>query len=77
MVLRNTYEDPRRADAYNELELGGTCDLVFRNLPGLLERHVQGARELDFGCGTGRPPAFPPSLEVKCAGAAVSGSHKA
>ena len=58
MALRNTYEDQCRADAYNELELGGTYDLVFRNLPGLLEKHVRGTRALDFGCGTGRSTRF-------------------
>lgn len=58
MELKNTYQDSRRAAAYDELELGGTYDLVFRNLPGLYEQHVQGSRALDFGCGTGRSTRF-------------------
>ena len=51
MGFQNTYEDPRRAAAYDELGLRGTYDLVFRNLPGLLRGHVQGRRAVDFGLG--------------------------
>lgn len=58
MTLRNSYEDSRRAAAYNELQLGGTYDLVFRNLPGLLDKYVVGKRAVDFGCGTGRSTRF-------------------
>ena len=58
MEFCNTYEDPCRATAYNELELGGTYDLVFRNLPGLLAQQVKGKRAVDFGCGTGRSTRF-------------------
>ncbi len=58
MEFRNTYEESRRAAAYDELGLGGTYDLVFRNLPGLLQQHVKGRRAVDFGCGTGRSTRF-------------------
>jgi SAM-dependent methyltransferase len=58
MEFINTYEESRRAAAYDELGLGGTYDLVFRNLPDLLEQHVKGRRALDFGCGTGRSTRF-------------------
>jgi SAM-dependent methyltransferase len=58
MEFRNTYEDPRRAAAYNELELGGTYYLVFHHLPSLLAQHVKGRRAVDFGCGTGRSTRF-------------------
>jgi len=72
MILSNTYEDPRRATAYNELELGGTYDLVFRNLPRLLKRHVNGTRALDFGCGTGRSARFLQSLGFTTTGLDIS-----
>ena len=72
MEFRNTYEDSRRAAAYNELELGGTYDLVFRNLPGLLERQVKGTRALDFGCGTGRSARFLQKLGFDITGLDIS-----
>jgi SAM-dependent methyltransferase len=58
MEFRNTYEDPRRAAAYSELELGGTYYLAFRDLPSLLCDHISGRRAVDFGCGTGRSTRF-------------------
>jgi ubiquinone/menaquinone biosynthesis C-methylase UbiE len=57
MEFLNTYEEPCRAAAYDELDLSGTYDLVFRNLPELLH-HARGKRALDFGCGTGRSTRF-------------------
>lgn len=54
MAFRNSYEDARRAAAYDELEFGGTYHLAFRDLPDLLRSHVKGERAVDFGCGTGR-----------------------
>ncbi len=54
MEFRNSYEDARRAAAYDELEFGGTYHLAFRDLPDLLRAHVAGDRAVDFGCGTGR-----------------------
>lgn len=58
MEFHNTYEDRLRAAAYDELELGGTYLLAFRDLPKLFEAHVSGRRALDFGCGTGRSSRF-------------------
>ena len=46
--FRNTYEEARRAAAYDELELGGTYHLVFRDLPGLLSECVTGRQAVDF-----------------------------
>jgi SAM-dependent methyltransferase len=54
MTFRNVYEDAARADAYSRLEFPGTYFLAFRDLPSLVERHVNGRRAVDFGCGTGR-----------------------
>ena len=72
MEFRNTYEDPDRAAAYDELELGGTYDLVFGNLPGLLQRHVKGRRAVDFGCGTGRSTRFLQRLGFSTTGLDIS-----
>jgi SAM-dependent methyltransferase len=72
MEFHNTYEDRRRAAAYDELGLGGTYDLVFRNLPALLQRHVGGGRALDFGCGTGRSTRFLQRLGFRTRGIDIS-----
>jgi SAM-dependent methyltransferase len=72
MELYNTYEDSCRAAAYDELELDGTYDLVFRNLPDLYKRHVNGARALDFGCGTGRSTRFLQALGFTTNGVDIS-----
>jgi SAM-dependent methyltransferase len=72
MDFHNTYEDTRRASAYDELELGGTYDLVFRNLPGLLREHVSGRQALDFGCGTGRSTRFLQQLGFRTVGLDIS-----
>jgi SAM-dependent methyltransferase len=72
MEFRNTYEDPRRAAAYDELELGNTYDLVFRNLPTLLSGHVLGTRALDFGCGTGRSARFLKALGLEVVGVDIA-----
>jgi SAM-dependent methyltransferase len=53
MTFRNVYDDAARADAYSRLEFPGTYFLAFRDL-SLVERHVNGRRAVDFGCGTGR-----------------------
>jgi SAM-dependent methyltransferase len=58
MEFHNTYEDPRRAAAYSELEFGGTYHLAFRDLPRLLRDHIFGQPAVDFGCGTGRSSRF-------------------
>lgn len=58
MEFRNTYEDRQRAEAYDQLELGGTYDVIFRRLPSILREHVVGCRAVDFGCGTGRTARF-------------------
>jgi SAM-dependent methyltransferase len=72
MNFHNTYEDTRRASAYDELELGGTYDLVFRNLPGLLREHVSGKQAVDFGCGTGRSTRFLQQLGFRTVGLDIS-----
>ena len=72
MAFRNSYADRGRAAAYDQLELGGTYDLVFRNLPELLKRHAEGARAVDFGCGTGRSTRFLQELGFTTTGIDIS-----
>jgi len=58
MDFKNDYADPRRAAAYGELKYPDTYYLAFRDVPGLISKHVTGNRALDFGCGTGRSTRF-------------------
>ena len=54
----NVYDDDERADSYADLEFPGTYWLAYRDIPALIQAHVQGTRALDFGCGTGRSTRF-------------------
>jgi len=72
MGFQNTYEDTTRASAYDELGLGGTYHLVFRELPILLREHIRGNRAVDFGCGTGRTARFLSSLGFRTVGLDIS-----
>lgn len=60
--FHNTYEDSRRAHAYDQLEWGGTYLLVYTTLPRLLNTYARGRRALDCGCGTGRSTRLLKSL---------------
>jgi SAM-dependent methyltransferase len=72
MDFWNSYEDNRRAQAYDELGYGGTYLLVFKTLPDLLSRFASGKRALDFGCGTGRTARFLKGLGFDTAGIDIS-----
>lgn len=72
MTFLNTYEEPQRAAAYDELALGNTYGLAFHNLPPLFDRHVRGVRALDFGCGTGRSARFLKALGFSVVGVDIS-----
>jgi len=72
MELHNTYEDACRAAAYDQLELGGTYHLAFRDLPALLSEHVVGDRAVDFGCGTGRSTRLLQALGFRTTGLDIS-----
>ena len=72
MEFENTYEDARRAAAYDELEFGGTYHLAFRDLPRTLAEHIDGSRALDFGCGTGRSTRFLQELGFATVGLDIS-----
>lgn len=58
MNFTNVYEDPRRAEAYANLEFPGTYYLAYRDLPEIIVEHVRGRKALDFGCGAGRSTRF-------------------
>lgn len=68
----NVYGDAERAKAYADPGFPGTYYLGFRDLPGLVERHVQGTMALDFGCGTGRSTRFLRSLGFDVVGVDIS-----
>ncbi len=68
----NTYDDQARADAYATLEFPGTYHLAFRDLPGIIARHVSGRSALDFGCGAGRSTRFLGELGYEATGIDIS-----
>lgn len=72
MSFTNVYDDARRAEAYATLEFPGTYWLAFRDLPGIIERHVRGRTALDFGCGTGRSTRFLQQLGFDTVGIDIS-----
>jgi SAM-dependent methyltransferase len=70
----NVYDDDDRALAYAHLEFPGTYYLAFRDLPGLLRKHVSGPAALDFGCGAGRSSRFLKGLRFDVTGVDISAS---
>jgi SAM-dependent methyltransferase len=70
----NVYEDERRADSYAELGFPGTYYLAYRDLPEIIERHVDGRKAVDFGCGTGRSTRFLRDLGFDVIGVDISES---
>lgn len=74
MAFSNVYDDAERARAYAKLEFPGTYYLAFRDLPGLLRKHVSGRHALDFGCGAGRSTRFLRDLSFEVTGVDVAES---
>jgi len=70
----NVYDDERRALAYAGLAFPGTYYLAFRDIPGLLRKHVAGSRALDFGCGAGRSSRFLKEHDFRVTGVDISAS---
>jgi len=68
----NVYDDDERADSYADLEFPGTYWLAYRDIPALIQAHVQGTRALDFGCGTGRSTRFVRYLGFDVVGVDIS-----
>ncbi|HEY4612698.1 MAG TPA: class I SAM-dependent methyltransferase [Bacteroidota bacterium] len=58
MSFENVYENSRRAEAYAKLEFANTYYLAYRDLPMIIQKHVEGNRAVDFGCGAGRSTRF-------------------
>jgi SAM-dependent methyltransferase len=71
-TFRNVYEDTVRAEAYSRLEFPGTYFLAYRDLPGILARHVAGRKAVDFGCGAGRSTRFLRRLGFDAVGVDIS-----
>jgi len=72
MEFSNSYEDPKRAEAYAKLEFPGTYYLAYRDLPKIIFEHVKGRKAIDFGCGAGRSTRFLQKLGFNAVGVDIS-----
>jgi len=72
MEFSNSYEDPKRAEAYAKLEFPGTYYLAYRDLPQIILEHVRGRKVIDFGCGAGRSTRFLQKLGFSAVGVDIS-----
>ena len=72
MEFSNSYEDPKRAEAYAKLEFPGTYYLAYRDLPQIIFEHVKGRKAIDFGCGAGRSTRFLQKLGFNAVGVDIS-----
>jgi SAM-dependent methyltransferase len=72
MSFVNCYQDAARAEAYATLEFKNTYYLAYRDLPAIVQQHVQGRRALDFGCGTGRSTRFLRELGFRVVGVDIA-----
>jgi ubiquinone/menaquinone biosynthesis C-methylase UbiE len=72
MEFSNSYEDPKRAEAYAKLEFPGTYYLAYRDLPKIIFEHVKGRKAMDFGCGAGRSTRFLQKLGFDTVGVDIS-----
>ncbi|MFC1619755.1 class I SAM-dependent DNA methyltransferase [Candidatus Neomarinimicrobiota bacterium] len=77
MKFANTYQDASYAEAYAQLEFAGTYYLAYRDLPQIIQAHVQGNKALDFGCGTGRSTRFLQRLGFEAVGVDIAGEMTA
>lgn len=58
MTFSNSWDNPTRANSYAKLEFPNTYFLAYRDLPEIIEKHADGIKAIDFGCGTGRSTRF-------------------
>ena len=72
MEFSNSYDDPKRAEAYAKLEFPGTYYLAYRDLPEIILEHVKARKAIDFGCGTGRSTRFLQKLGFNVVGVDIS-----
>jgi SAM-dependent methyltransferase len=56
--FENSWGNQTRAESYAKLEFPNTYYLAYRDLPGIVSKHVSGYKAVDFGCGTGRSTRF-------------------
>lgn len=70
--FENAYSDERKANAYSALEFANTYYLAYRDLPGIIGKHVTGSRAVDFGCGAGRSTTFLKELGLDVVGIDIS-----
>ncbi|MBN2519141.1 MAG: class I SAM-dependent methyltransferase, partial [Bacteroidales bacterium] len=72
MEFKNSYQDIDRAESYAKLEFSNTYYLAYRDLPGIINKHINGRKALDFGCGTGRSTRFLQQYGFDCIGVDIS-----
>ena len=72
MNFSNAYEEARFAEAYAQLEFPGTYYLAYRDLPNISDKHVEGRKTIDFGCGAGRSTRFLRQLGFDACGIDIS-----
>ena len=72
MNFENSWGNEVRSSSYAKLEFPNTYLLAYRELPGIIDRHVQGKNALDFGCGTGRSTRFLKGLNFMVTGIDIS-----
>jgi SAM-dependent methyltransferase len=72
MEFFNVYEDETRAESYAKLEFPDDYYLAFRDIPGLVHKHVRAGKAIDFGCGAGRSTRFIKSLGFEVIGIDIS-----
>lgn len=66
----NDYSDT--AAQYGEAEFIGVIYLAFRDIPGLIEKHANGTKALDYGCGAGRSTRFLKRQGLEATGVDIS-----
>ena len=67
-----THDYATYAGDYATLGFDGTYYLGFRDIPALLDKHVNGQKALDYGCGPGRSTRFLKDLGFDAVGVDIS-----
>jgi SAM-dependent methyltransferase len=70
--FENSWGNQARAESYSKLEFPNTYYLAYRDLPGIIEKHITGNHTVDFGCGTGRSTRFLKRLGFDATGIDIS-----
>lgn len=72
MEFENSWDNQVRANAYSKLEFPNSYYLAYRDLPGIVSKHVKGNKAVDFGCGAGRSTRFLKKLGFDVIGIDIS-----